>query len=307
MDPFNTSSETPVITIDSPKEFQYAINLAYLARSPLECMFHLEDDKVIKAVKIGSQEVLLEISSENNSDLQFRFLGIDQLPTKELCEETVRYVREWFDLDTDIKPFYQMAEGHPLLDSLVQRFYGLRIMGIPDLFESLCWGIMGQQINLPFAYMLKKRFVEAYGRSMQWEGRPLWSFPDPKDIATLTVEQLMPLQLTRNKSEYILEIARRMAEGRLSKGDLLQFGDFKLAEKELTSIRGIGPWTANYAMMRCLRDPSAFLIADVGLHNAVRHLLGLDRKPTLEELRLLFAEWGNWAAYITFYMWRTLY
>jgi DNA-3-methyladenine glycosylase II len=307
MDPLTTSSESPFITIHFPKEFQYAINLAYLARSPLECMFHLEDDKVIKAVKIGNRDVLLEVSSENSSELQVRFLGRDQLPPKELCEEAVRYVREWFDLNTDIKPFYKMAEGYPLLDSLVHRFYGLRIMGIPDLFESLCWGIMGQQINLPFAYLLKKRFVETYGRFMEWEGRQLWIFPDPKDIATLTVEQLMPLQLTRNKSEYILEIARRMAEGRLSKDDLLQWDDFKLAEKELTSIRGIGPWTANYAMMRCLRDPSAFLIADVGLHNAVRHLLELDRKPTLEELRLLFAEWGNWAGYITFYMWRTLY
>jgi DNA-3-methyladenine glycosylase II len=307
MDQLSTRSDIPFITIHSPKEFQYEINLAYLARSPLECMFHLDDGKVWKAVKIENQEVILEVSSGNNSDLQVRFLGIDHIPSKEFRDETVRYVKDWFDLDTDIKPFYQLAEQHPLLDKLVQQFYGLRIMGIPDLFESLVWGIMGQQINLPFAYMLKKRFVETYGSIKEWEGRQLWIFPDPKDIAAQTVEQLMPLQLTRNKSEYILEIAGRMADGRLSKEHLLQLGDFKKAEKELTSIRGIGPWTANYAMMRCLRDPSAFLLADVGLHNAVRHLLELGRKPTLEELRLLFAEWGEWAAYITFYMWRTLY
>ena len=68
--------------------------------------------------------------------------------------EVAGYVRDWFDLNTNLVPFYNMAEADPLLSQAVQSFYGLRNMGIPDLFEALCWGILGQ-INLAYAYTLK--------------------------------------------------------------------------------------------------------------------------------------------------------
>ncbi|WP_036725786.1 DNA-3-methyladenine glycosylase, partial [Paenibacillus forsythiae] len=79
------------------------------------------------------------------------------------------------------------------------------------------------------------------------------------------------------------------------------------AEARLTAVRGIGPWTAQYVRMRCLRDASSFPIGDVGLHNAVKSALGLDRKPTLPELGELFAGWRGWEAYATFFLWRVLY
>jgi DNA-3-methyladenine glycosylase II len=307
MEQQTSKGDKPYIEIWAPEEFRFPMNLAYLARSANECMYQIEGEKVYKAISFGNEVVRIEVSCEHTNRIQIRFLEKSGLPREDLRDAAVRYVRDWFDLDTDLVPFYQLGERHPLLRDLIHRFYGLRMMGIPDLFEALCWGIMGQQINLTFAYTLKRRFVETFGRSIEGEGRVLWLFPDPEVIAGLSVEQLTPLQLTRSKSEYLIEVATRMADGRLSKEALISKGDFRLAEKDLTAIRGIGPWTANYVRMRCLRDPSAFPIADVGLHQAVRHLLELDRKPTLDELNLLFAEWKDWAGYITFYMWRTLY
>ena len=88
---------------------------------------------------------------------------------------------------------------------------------------------------------------------------------------------------------------------------LLETNDVKEAEKILTKIRGIGPWTANYVLMRCLRFTSAFPIDDVGLHNAVKHVIGSEQKPTKEELLNLSAPWKGWEAYATFYLWRFLY
>ena len=79
------------------------------------------------------------------------------------------------------------------------------------------------------------------------------------------------------------------------------------AEKELTKLRGIGPWTANYVSMRCFRFPEAFPMADIGLLNAVKSLKQMDRKPTNDELKALFQPFTQWEAYLTFYLWRILY
>ncbi|QJC54193.1 DNA-3-methyladenine glycosylase 2 family protein [Paenibacillus albicereus] len=217
-----------------------------------------------------------------------------------------RYAEEWFDLDRDLAPFYRLTDADPLLREVGQTLRGLRMVGIPDLFEAACWGIIGQQINLPFAYALKKRFTETFGSSVQHEGETYWSFPKPEAVAALEPPDIAALQMTTRKSEYLIGVAGRVADGTLDKREL-EAADWAEAEKRLTAIRGIGPWTAHYVMMRCLRMAEALPAADVGLQHAIRIAAGMDRKPTAAEVREQARAWAGWEAYATFYLWRTLY
>src|SRR5699024_3578422 len=118
---------------------------------------------------------------------------------------------------------------------------------------------------------------------------------------------LLVIKMTSRKSEYIIGIAQLMASGELSKEKLQKIGEFKKIVKELIKIRCIGPWTANYVLMRSLRYPTAFPINDVGLINSIKHLKKMDCKPTKEEILELAIPWKNWEAYATFYLWRVLY
>lgn len=291
-----------------PQEFSFAQNLHYLQRSPNECLYHIRNHSIYRAIPLGEDIAVIKVSeAPKEQAIMVRFLG-DSTPTEPAKRaEAAAYVRDWFDLNTDLMPFYTMAETDPLLSQAVQSFYGLRNMGIPDLFEALCWGILGQQINLAYAYTLKRRLVEAFGHSVECEGEVFWLFPKSEDIASLRVEDLGGLRMTLKKCEYLIGVAKLMADGELTKEQLLTAGSLKKAEKQLVSIRGIGPWTANYVLMRCLRMPSAFPIDDVGLHNAIKHLMGLEGKPTKKEILALSAAWANWESYATFYLWRFLY
>ncbi|CAG7627117.1 DNA-3-methyladenine glycosylase 2 [Paenibacillus allorhizosphaerae] len=290
-----------------PQRFSFNENLRYLSRSTNECMFHIETGSIYKRIPAQPFSPLVEISGEQEGAIVIRYLDKILPQPEEINDAVTRYVRDWFDLDTDLEPFYELAGSDPLLQKVVNEFYGLRIMGIPDLFEALCWGIIGQQINLAFAYTLKRRFVEAFGEQTEYNGMKYWIFPEPHRIAERSVEDLTSLQMTTKKSEYIIGVAQLMAEGLLSKEGLLQAGGLAAVEKQLVKIRGIGPWTANYVIMRCLRMPAAFPIDDVGLHNAIKHLLGLDQKPSIAHIRQLSSSWGDWKAYATFYLWRCLY
>ncbi|NIK79994.1 DNA-3-methyladenine glycosylase II [Paenibacillus castaneae] len=288
--------------------FSFAENMGYLTRSTNECMYQIDNHKITKLIPLQGEHVLLEISSnDSNKSLLITCMASSMTLNEQHRASIINYVEDWFDLERDLTPFYDMAQNDPLLREVVKRFYGLRILGISDLFEALCWGIMGQQINLTFAYTLKRRFVEAYGKHIEWNGQNHYLFPEPQQIAALTVEDLRALQLTNKKSEYLIGVAQLIADGRLTKEQLLAAGDCKSAEKQLVQIRGIGPWTANYVLMRCLRHSSAFPIDDVGLHLAIKHLLDSDRKPTISEIRQLSANWSDWEAYATFYLWRCLY
>lgn len=278
-----------------------------MERNKNECMFEVENGIITKAVAVGGTRALVQIHVNDRNQMIVQFLKDSRPGNQAGCAALVSYICEWFDLDRDLKPFYEIAKSDPLLKYPVQEFYGLRVIGVPDLFEALCWGVLGQQINLAFAYTLKRQFVEKFGDSIEWNGKNYWLFPSYEQIAKLTPADLADIKMTLKKSEYIIGISRLMASGELSKEKLLKMENLKEVEKSLIKIRGIGPWTANYVMMRCLRFTSAFPIDDVGLHNAVKHLTGSEKKPTKEELLKLSQRWDNWQAYATFYLWRVLY
>jgi len=296
------------IVLQVPEDFDFGQNWAYLSRSPNECLHRIGNGQLSKAIPVGSGAApVVEIRSDGAGSMTIRFLGDTAPSDPEERAAVVRYVRDWFDLDTDLTPFYRMAASDPLLGPAAATFRGLRCMGIPDLFEALSWGIIGQQINLAFAYTLKRRLVETFGDRVDCEGETYLLFPPAERIAALAPADLDGLRMTARKGESLVGVARRIADGSLSKEGLLALGSLRSAEKALVGIRGIGPWTANYVLMRCLRMTDAFPIDDVGLHLAVRRAAGMDRKPTRAELQALSAGWTGWQAYATFYLWRLLY
>ncbi|CAM4466119.1 DNA-3-methyladenine glycosidase II [Bacillus subtilis] len=295
-----------VIVITLPEIFDMNANLGYLTREKNECMYEIENNIITKVIAIGEIRSLVQVSVINNKQMIVQFLN-DSRPVEQWKrEEIVKYIHEWFDLDNDLTPFYEMAKADPLLKMPARKFYGLRVIGIPNLFEALCWGVLGQQINLAFAYSLKKQFVEAFGDSIEWNGKKYWVFPPYERIARLTPTDLADIKMTVKKSEYIIEIARLMASGELSREKLMKM-NFKDAEKNLIKIRGIGPWTANYVLMRCLRFPTAFPIDDVCLIRSIKILRNMNRKPTKDEILEISFSWKKWESYATFYLWRVLY
>ncbi|KGR85499.1 DNA-3-methyladenine glycosylase family protein [Lysinibacillus odysseyi] len=292
------------IEIFPPKECSFSECLIFLERSDQEVLHLIKEDAVYKLVKIEDTLILCKVRGSVNSLIIEFPMGIPSIDERKKAGE---YIWEWFDLVQDISGFYEMASRDEVLKPLLSKYDGLRIMCIPDLFEALVWAVLGQQITLSFAYTLKKRFVEHFGEGLTFEGDRFWVFPSVDKIASLNVEDLTKLQFSKRKAEYIIGIAKEIESGRLTKDVLLQQPDVQERRKVLLAIRGVGAWTADYVMMKCLHEPSAFPIADVGLHNALKNLLGLKQKPVIKEIERYAAGWEGWQAYAVFYLWRSLY
>ncbi|GAF63374.1 DNA-3-methyladenine glycosylase [Bacillus sp. TS-2] len=298
--------ENNCLVITLPEFFDMSANISYLLRDENECLHEIENDSITKAIVVEGTFYLVKIRVIHSQQMIIQFLN-DSIPIeKQEQKNIVKYIGEWFDLDIDLNPFYDMAKVDPLLNIPVQQFYGLRVIGIPDLFEALCWGVLGQQINLAFAYSLKRKLVEKFGNYIEWDGKKYWMFPTFDQIAKLTPKDLADIKMTIKKCEYIIGIAQMMERGELSKKQLKPL-NFMEAEKKLMDIRGVGPWTANYVLMRCLKFQRAFPIDDVGLINSIKKLLNMNRKPTKDEILKLSTSWENWESYATFYLWRVLY
>lgn len=292
------------VLLTPPPEFDFLQCLKFLTRSPLEPCHIVKNNTLYKLEKFEATPVLMKIRGRSNKAICIDFLT--PRPRKSLRAQVAKYVWHWFDLDTDLRPFYRMADQDPVLNRVARDFYGLRIMTISNLFEALCWAIIGQHINLTFAYRLKKRFVESFGEAFEFEHQPYYLFPTAQVISQLDVPELRRLQFTGKKSEYVIELAQTMMAGHLSKKKLIDLNDFDMTRRELKKLHGVGQWTADYVSLRCLRDPAAFPVDDVGLQNAVKQQLGLSKKPATEEIIEYSRGWQNRQAYATFYLWASL-
>jgi DNA-3-methyladenine glycosylase II len=96
------------------------------------------------------------------------------------------------------------------------------------------------------------------------------------------------------------------AEGSISQQMVQQCATYEAQVALLTAIRGIGIWTANYALMKTLKQLQAIPYGDVGLLNALLdHQLIKDKKDTAG-IDKLFKRFKGWESYLVFYLWRSL-
>lgn len=293
-----------ILPITDHAHFSFAECLLFLNRSDRECLHTVRDGAVYKLLVPEGSPVLVRIREEAGRP----FLVADILHG-EINTEGETYIRNfitrWLHLDGDMGPFCDFSLKDALLAPLVRDYHGLRLIGIPDLFEAITWTITGQQINLGFAYTLKQRLIQAFGYVLEKDGHTYHLYPHPAVIAVLQPEALTAMQFSRSKAEALIRVAKLMAAGALS-AEKIVAQSFEEAKGTLTAIKGIGPWSANYVLMKFAQHPQALPLEDAGLHNALKTRLNMPAKPTLAEVKHITQHWQQHAAYATFYCWRAL-
>jgi DNA-3-methyladenine glycosylase II len=294
---------TRQVLIPVPALFSFEECLWFLNRNYDDCLHEIEGNALFKALEIGDKTLLIRIRANGS------FLAVDVLNDEVTDHEAATltdYVREWLDMDRSIQPFYDLLEKDARLSYMTDAFQGFRLIGIANPFEAICWCIIGQQINLSFAYKVKRRLVERFGRHIEQDGKVYYIFPEPEVLAGASVQELRAMQFSDKKAAYVIGIAKAFSEGRLSKEMLLGLPDFASRQKALTSFKGIGVWTANYVLMKTFKAPEGIPHGDIGLLNALaNHNIIQDRKEHAK-IEALFDQYKGWESYLVFYLWRSL-
>ena len=287
-----------------PTIFNFQECLWFLDRGFDECLYTVGRSSVSRAVEVNGCRYILKIKQDKRSEV--RLLVYGEANSLIHIAGIQDYVDRWLDLRRDLSPFYQLIEAHPAFSYMTSSYYGLRMIGIPDLFEAICWCIIGQQINLKFAYTLKRRLVERYGTCIGIDGNDYWLFPTPTVLRYAEKETLRLLQFSKQKIAYLIQIAESFAEGRLSLDQCLISDDGDRQRGYLQSFRGIGPWTANYVMMKCLGRTDCVPWGDAGIQSALLHHKVISHRRDNVEIRAAFDAFRGWESYLTQYLWRSL-
>jgi AraC family transcriptional regulator of adaptative response / DNA-3-methyladenine glycosylase II len=283
-----------------PRGYPVGRTLEYLGRDPASLTMRMEGRSLALGLWIDGTPATMRVELARGEAVA-SVAARRSLPSD--AEARARdYLLRLLGLNRDPRPFERHVSASPGLAPLIAGRRGLRILQTPDPFDGLIWAIVGQQINLPFAFTLRRRLVERTGIRLSGG---LYAPPRPEAVANLEIEDLTREQFSHRKAEYLTGVARRIVAGEL---DLHRLATAPAAdvEAELLAVRGLGPWSVNYLMMRAFGFEDCVPVGDSGLVRGLMKFFRLAERPretATRELMQPFAPFRSWA---TFHLWQSL-
>jgi DNA-3-methyladenine glycosylase II len=196
---------------------------------------------------------------------------------------------------TDRKGLPALAAADAAVDRLARLYPGIVPTLITDPFAALIRSISAQQVNLRWASTIRRRLAESYGTRHEVVGEYVYTL-DPAALAAATVDELRVLQLTNAKSRSVIACAQAAVRGELRAADLAAIGDEQLIER-LTTLPGIGRWSAEWFLARTLGRPRV-VAGDLGVRKAVGRMYDAGPLPPEQQVRDLTAHWGEAATHV---------
>jgi 3-methyladenine DNA glycosylase/8-oxoguanine DNA glycosylase len=245
-----------------------------------------------KAAFIGGVPALLEIDFEGPA-AKWRSDAPDLVAAE-------KAIVRMLGIGSGAEEFEKRFADDPLLGETIRRQRGLRIPLTPAPWEALAWAIMGQQISLKVAVMLRRNLIAAAGEKHE---SGLIAHPSAAAVASLDVAALRALKFSRSKAEYLLAAARAVAGGELPLHEM-HCMPVEEAASRAAAVRGIGPWTIQYFFLRGLGLSDCLPAGDAGLAQGLARLTG--ERPNEKQIREMMARYAPWRSLATYHVWASL-
>lgn len=192
--------------------------------------------------------------------------------------------------DTACDP-WQISQALGNLRELDERLpvCGIRVPGCFEPFETAARAILGQQISVRAATTLAGRVAESFGTAVETGVEGLtYRFPTAEQVSKLEniEERFGELGVIAARSRTIQSLAALFSEKELR----------EISKEDLLTIKGIGPWSAEYIAMRVVGDTDAFMPGDLGIRKALA-------PRTQKEIETCSEAWRPWRAYAALNLW----
>lgn len=274
--------------------------LGFLAARATPGVEHITDDGYARTVRLAGYTGVIRVrrpvsaatvsaSRGEPSVLQLEVSAALAPVLMPLCAR----VKHLFDLVAEPNAIESHLSRHGF-GALERRVRGLRVPGAFHGFELMVRAILGQQVSVKGATTLMARLTSRFGAPIATSNPMLTRLAaDAERIAEAGVDQIREIGLPRARAASICVVAREVAEGRLRiEPDV----DVRAFTRQLQELPGIGPWTAEYIVMRAVHWPDAFPASDLGLRRAAGGL-------SAAKLSRLAEQWRPWRAYAAMHLW----
>ncbi|MEM8817575.1 MAG: Ada metal-binding domain-containing protein [Pseudomonadota bacterium] len=254
----------------------------------------VENGAYRRVLRGGSTAAVVELE-QGDGELLAKLRGV--APAELLG--VVQTLKDVLDVDAPIDDITAVLSADPKLAKALRACPGIRVPGVWDRFEHIVRAVLGQQVSVKAATTLAGRIAMRYGERLPEAMRTATglsvAFPSAERLKRARLENL---GVIRSRAATIRRVASAVVAGDLLLDPAARRDDFLAA---FTAIKGIGRWTAEYALLRAMKDPNAFPATDLGIVNALATCDGV--KPKAQDVLDAAQHWQPWRAYAAMLLW----
>ena len=230
-------------------------------------------------------------------------ISLDGASTITDADSLACHVRRMLGLTQPVDEFEKTHARHPQLGALIARQAGLRVPLAASPFEALTWAIIGQQISVSAAVSIRRKMIKAAGLV---HSGGLACYPDATRLAALSEADLRAAGFSASKAQTVISVSAKVLAGELPLDEWLDNPPVDLLRERLLGIRGIGPWTVNYTLLRGFGWLDGSLHGDVAVRRALQRLPGNPEKMGEAEARAWLEPLSPWRALVAAHLWASL-
>ena len=189
-----------------------------------------------------------------------------------------------------------LSRRDPVLRELMRMHgpCGLAARQHANPFKALVRAIVGQQLSAKAAATIFSRFEALFD-----------TFPTPAQVLAVSDDRLRAVGLSAQKLAYLRDLCRRIEQGQLPL-DVLDHLDDEAVIERLTSVKGVGRWTAEMFLIFRLQRPDVLPLNDLGIIKAVQRAYKLRKAPSADRLTRIGEAWRPYRSVACWYLWASL-
>jgi DNA-3-methyladenine glycosylase II len=282
--------------------FRLDLSVWALRRRPRNSIDRWDGTSYRRALMLSDRPIAFCLRSANDAEepvLAVALTGDNtRSETKQFARASIEHI---LGVRVDLSGFYRMASEDSVLGPLVARYRGVKPPRFSTVFEALVNAVAFQQISLEAGLSLLNRLTANYGRAVEMDGAMLHAFPRPRDLAGLEPQALREVGFSLRKATIIIEHSRAVLAGHL---DLESLGDLTDDDvvSRLTSLSGLGRWSAEYVLLRGLGRLHIFPGDDVGARTNLARWLGLNPPLDYDAVARAVSRWQPYAGMVYFHL-----
>jgi DNA-3-methyladenine glycosylase II len=250
------------------------------------------DDAFRRVLRLDGRLVPYEVRWRGSVEDRELVIDVPNARASRIRDAATEEVRRIFGLDFDLPGFYRMAKADAALAPLITPLYGLRPTLTPTVLEMLVGAITAQQVNLTFACALRVSLVRRFGSPVSLGAETLYAFPEAAVLARVPVRTYRAMKFSTRKGEYVRGVARAVADGTIDRAALTAAPSERVVER-LTALHGLGRWTAEWFIARCLGRGEVCPAGDLAVRKVFDRYYPRRRPYTEDAIRRrATAAWG---------------
>lgn len=286
------------LSLALPKNYRCADILAFHQRDKEQIAEQVSKSSLQKGIILGDKPACLTVCFRPGK--AETSISIDGTVPQGLKKHIEPMLRRMLGLSQDIDKFERQFKNDSQLGGLISKQTGLRVPMSPTPFEALTWAISGQQISIYAAISLRRNLIRAANIR---HSSGLLCYPGPNQILNLSEESLRDSGFSSSKAKTLMNLSELVAYGKLPLDYWLEILPVDLMRERLESVRGIGPWTVNYTLLRGFGWLDGSLHGDVAVRRGLQMLLEKPNPVSEKEAKIWLEAFSPWRALVGAHLW----